>query len=266
MKKRVGGIILLCILFFTTSVYASSNNTQFPKSSDFKGAVYDEVGVLNEEDIEYINNTNSSLKSKTGGQIAVVILNSLNGQDAVSYSVGLFEQLKIGDKNKDNGALIIVAINDGEMRIETGYGTEGFIPDIYANRIVQLMISYFRNTDYSNGIIEGYNQILSLYEEEYGIEVENSRVPENQISNSSDDSYTIGEIFRIIIIIILIMYFFSGGNGKYNSSRRYRNYRGGYWGGGFGGGFGGFGGSSGGFGGFSGGGGSSGGGGASGRW
>lgn len=272
MKKRVCGIILLFILFLNTSVFASSKNIydNLPQADQFTGYVYDEVGVLNQEDIEYINNTNANLKSKTGGQVAIVVVKTLDGIDAVPYGVELFRRLAIGDKEKDNGTLVLIAIEDRKMRIETGKGSEGFIPDVYAYNLINLMKDYFQKGDYSKGIIEAYNQILSFYEEEYNIKVEDAKEPENVLQDEEDlDLWT---IIKYILIIIILMSIFSGGSSG-PRSRRYRNYRGGYWGGGFSGGSwsggsfggsGGFGGSSG--GGFSGGGGSSGGGGATGSW
>lgn len=260
MKRKVGGILLLFILFLTGSVYAQSLEDILPKAESFKGYVYDEVGILNEEDIDYINNTNSNLQSKTGGQIAVVIVNNLKDYDSKEYAVKLFEKLAIGDKEKLNGMLILFSAQDRRVEIETGYGTEGFIPDIYAYEIVNNMISFFKQNQYREGLLEGYNLSLKLYEKEYGIVVENAQTPINEIQEN--DGYSFGEILFTIILLIIIYNVFKGGGGTYIYPTG-RTFRGGFYGG-SGRSF--RGGSSGGFGGFRGGGGRSGGGGAGGSW
>ena len=85
----------------------------------------------------------------------------------------MFKQWKIGDKNLNNGALFLIAIGDGQLRIETGYGTEGFIPDTTAYTIIKNTTSYFPKGDktgkpkaaYQEGIMEGFKEINGYYVE-----------------------------------------------------------------------------------------------------
>lgn len=276
MKKLLATILFAITLVF--NVYA------FDKG-EMSYNVYDETNTLSQESIDYLNKTTYDLKKKTGGEIAVVIVNDLEGYSLEEYATRIFNDIKIGERGKDNGVLMLVALLDEDnrfVRIETGYGSEGFIPDAYASRIIRAMGKVVSENEgdrpFEKAILEGYAQLIKLYEDEYGVDIV-AREPQEEIDYSSDEGegnlfISILPILRIILILFIISLIFrnkNDGGGSGGSSSGGRRDRGPviFWGpGSFGGGFGGssgggFGG--GGFGGF-GGGGSSGGGGASGRF
>lgn len=280
MKKLLATILFALILVL--NVYA------FDKDK-MSYNVYDETNTLSQETIDYLNKTTYDLKKKTGGEIGVVIVKSLEGYSLEEYATKIFNDIKIGDKDKDNGVLILLALLDKDNRqvkIETGYGAEGFVPDAYASRIIREMGRVVAENEndrpFEKAVLEGYAQIIKLYEGEYGVNIA-AREPQEEI-DYSDDNYKDGDpflaIFKLIFIIAVISMIFRNrnnggpGGGSGPGSRRRRQEPVIFWGpgsfGGFGdfGGSGGFGGSSGGFGGGGfggfGGGGSSGGGGASG--
>lgn len=280
MKKLLATILFALILVL--NVYA------FDKDK-MSYNVYDETNTLSQETIDYLNKTTYDLKKKTGGEIGIVIVKSLEGYSLEEYATKIFNDIKIGDKDKDNGVLILLALLDKDNRmvkIETGYGAEGFVPDAYASRIIREMGRVVAENEndrpFEKAVLEGYAQIIKLYEGEYGVDIA-AREPQEEI-DYSDDYYKDGNpflaIFKLIFIIAVISMIFRNrnnggpGGGSGPGSRRRRQGPVIFWGpgsfGGFGdfGGSGGFGGSSGGFGGGGfggfGGGGSSGGGGASG--
>lgn len=268
MKKRIACIFFVFTLILNVYAAFDKNNMSYN--------VYDETNTLSQETIDYLNKTTYDLKKKTGGEIAVVIVNNLEDLSLEEYATKIFNDIKIGDKDKDNGVLILIALLDDENRfvkIEPGYGAEGFIPDAYASRIIRTMGKVVSENEddkpFEKATLEGYAQIIKLYEKEYNVDIV-AREPQEKIDYSKDyDEDPFASIVRIIIIIFIISLIFrnsSGGSGRGGpGGRRRRPVI--YWGPGTFGGFdgsGGFGGSSGGFGGF-GGGGSSGGGGASGR-
>lgn len=209
----------------------------------------------------------------TSTQIYVVTVNDLGGYPPSDYSFRLGEAWGIGQKDKDNGAVILVKPRRGNSRGETfiapGYGLEARINDAYAGRIVRnVMIPYFREDDYYGGVNAAIDVMTERLSGEFNADeaTAEKKVP------------PFAFIMIVIGIIILIVIFFSGGDQHINGDGHHRssgapiffppmmggNRRGGSWGGGFGGG-GSFGG--GGFGGFGGGGGGSfGGGGAGGSW
>lgn len=273
MKKLLATILFAITLVF--NVYA------FDKG-EMSYNVYDETNTLSQESIDYLNKTTYDLKKKTGGEIAVVIVNDLEGYSLEEYGTRIFNDIKIGERGKDNGVLMLVALLDEDnrfVRIETGYGSEGFIPDAYASRIIRAMGKVVSENEgdrpFEKAILEGYAQLIKLYEDEYGVDIV-AREPQEEIDYSEgnlDEDSPLVTIFQIIIILFILAWILKGtkGGGSGGSSSGGRRDRGPviFWGpGSFGGGFGGssgggFGG--GGFGGF-GGGGSSGGGGASGRF
>lgn len=274
MKKLLATILFAITLVF--NVYA------FDKG-EMSYNVYDETNTLSQESIDYLNKTTYDLKKKTGGEIAVVIVNDLEGYSLEEYGTRIFNDIKIGERGKDNGVLMLVALLDEDnrfVRIETGYGSEGFIPDAYASRIIRAMGKVVSENEgdrpFEKAILEGYAQLIKLYEDEYGVDIV-AREPQEEIDYSSDEgegnlfisSFPILRIILILFIISLIFRNKNDGGGRGSGGRRRRPVI--FWGpGSFGGGYGGFGGSGGfggggGFGGF-GGGGSSGGGGASGRF
>lgn len=268
MKKK-SLIIFLLVLLCATPVFADA----LPEATrDFY--VYDEANILSEEAKSKIVATNESLYEQTGAQVVIAVLERLpEGEDINTTATELFEKWKIGDKEKDNGILLLISMVDRKFRIEVGYGLEGAIPDMKANQILDDLTPYFKEEAYEEGILKAFSRMLDLVGEEYDIAIdgtENLPDPEPEPAPASDagGSDIIGLIVRVILLIFIINFFFGGGGGRRGRRRYYRGPRpgpfifpGGGFGGGFGGGSGGFGG-----GGNFGGGGSSGGGGASGGW
>ncbi|MNL14954.1 hypothetical protein D3C87_1359160 [compost metagenome] len=213
------------------------------------GPVMDEVGLLNRSDERELTQLLYDFNRRGVAQVQVLIVPSLNGTPIEQATIQVTDKWKIGDKDKDNGVLFLIAAEDRALRIEVGQGLEGAIPDVYAKRIIaDQVIPLFRAKKYSTGIVVGTHQILALADKEFG--------QENQLGEekSKSGNLPIG-IIILVLIIISVLGRFGGGRGQY--------YRGG--GGGFGGfGGGGFGGGGG--GGWSGGGGGFSGGGSSGSW
>jgi uncharacterized protein len=182
------------------------------------------------------------------------------------YAVRVFRSWKVGQKDKNNGAVLFVFVQDHRMFIGVGYGLEGVLPDALCKRIIDEQIApRFKAGDFDGGLTAGVQAILAATQGEY--KGSGQTVADDQGRRHSDLS-----TFSIIIIVILfvVIRFFQARRGiVYGSGGRYSSWGGGWGGGGWGGGGGGGGGggfSGGGGGGFSGGGGSSGGGGAGGSW
>lgn len=190
-------------------------------------------------------------------QIVVVTVPDMQGLDEYAYSVGLFEQWKIGNDEYDNGVLVLLALEERRIKIEVGYGLEGAITDAEAGRILDAATDYLSNGDYSSGINNIFISIASRVNEEYGYDSDEifSGINTDVQQNTPVNIASYGRLIMLILLLIII----GGGRG----GRRRRGFF--IWpfigGGGFGGGSGGYGGGGFGGGGF-GGGGSSGGGGA----
>lgn len=197
----------------------------------------------------------------TGRQLAVVVVPDMGGYEVEEYANALFNKWGIGEKGKDNGLLLLVALEERRMRIETGYGDEGGLPDVVARRIIDNTLKpAFRAGDYFGGIDQATTQMMAKVAPEYTPKAASPRQQREYDRREGPQAIKLSwwqKIFGVIIGIIilwaviknpwlLLLFMNSGGR------------RGG------GGGWGDFSGGRGGFGGF--GGGRSGGGGASGSW
>ena len=221
-----------------------------PAFPPLTGRVVDDANVLSDSTKSQLTQMLAQEEKQTTNQIVVVTLKSLQGYDIATYGYQLGRAWGIGQKKKDNGALIIVAPNEHKARIEVGYGLEGTLTDAASKVIIdRYMLPAFRRGDYDGGVTAGTNAVLQMLG---GVTLSPPQY--------SDDTQSGGSHFPWFIIVILIWVvfgrflwplFFLGALG---SGRRYGGWGGGFGGGGFGGG------------GFSGGGGSFGGGGASGSW
>lgn len=233
--------------------------------------VNDYTGTLRASDIEMLERKLLAFEDTTSTQIAVVVLRSTGGYDVADYAVKLAQKWGVGGKKNNNGILLLAALDDRAVTIQTGYGMEGAVPDIIAHRIIQNEIKpAFRQRDYYGGLDKATDALIAYTQGEYKADPRQNR--------KSNDGGGVPVVVIIIIVVIIISFISKNGGGG-NRGGRVLTGRGSsdlFWwtllnslgkgggngGGGFGGGFGG--GSGGGFGGFGGGG--FGGGGASGRW
>jgi uncharacterized protein len=212
------------------------------------GRVVDDAGVLSDDTKARLTGILQQLEQKTGDQLVVVTLKALQGQDIATYGYQLGRHWGIGQKGKNNGALLIVAPSEHKVRIEVGYGLEGDLTDAASRVIIEnAILPQFRSGNYDAGIEQGTVEIVRLIG---GGKVDLSKEPEAPQPEHQEKHGIPWVVIAFILVWIIFgrglwpLLFLGGGWG-----------RGGGWGGG------GFGG-----GGFGGGGGSFGGGGASGSW
>ncbi len=215
------------------------------------GFVNDFAHVISADQAQALESYLRGVEQKTGSEIAVVTLPSVEGGDVDAAAVELFKAWGIGKKGKDNGVLILAAIQDRRARIEVGYGLEGVLTDGDAGDILRQQIyPAFKQQQYGAGLMDAAQAIVQR--------IAPDASGQTQVQDQGDEGSGGVNWVKVILIILFVIIFII------SNSRR---GRGGYWGGGgfYGGwGGGGFGGGGGGFGGFGGGG--SGGGGASGGW
>ena len=250
-------------IIFSHTLYAED----FPQRAST--LVTDFTGTLGEGEKSSLERKLVAFNDSTSTQIAVVLMRSTGNYEIADYSVQLFNQWKIGQASKNNGVLILVAVDDHKVWITTGYGIEGVLPDALCRRIIeQDVVPAFRRGDYYAGLEEGTNSIMSIVKGEF--------TAEDYLKTKKKKPVFFPFLMFLFVIFIVIL-------SRFGRAKRYArknnlafwaawallnaasNRSRGSWGdfsggGGFGGG--GFGG--GGFGGF--GGGSSGGGGAGGSW
>ena len=129
------------------------------------GRVTDNADILSKETRRTITESLKAHEQKTGNQIAVLTIPSLEGDSIEEYAVAVFNSWKLGQKGKDNGILVVVAPNDRRMRIEVGYGLEGTLPDGLAGSIIRtIMTPQFKTGNYNDGIQSGIKAIIEVLE------------------------------------------------------------------------------------------------------
>jgi uncharacterized protein len=258
-------LVLACVVAAT----ALAQSLTFPQLT---GRVVDDAGILDAATRQKLEKLSADLEAKSTDQLVVVTLKSLQGTSIEDYGYQLGRQWQIGQKDKNNGVLLIVAPSERKVRIETGYGVEGTLTDALGSFIIQqAILPRFRAGDFQGGITRGAEdivQVLTGDAEEYK---ERARAANAAPGLSFFEMMVI--FFFIVVAIMIIanvmadMRRTSGAvpRGSVRRTRDWTNYNpvvigGGSsgidWGGGGGGGGGGF----------SGGGGSFGGGGSSGSW
>jgi len=127
-----------------------------------QGRVNDYAHVLG-EGANAIDAKLAAHEQRTGEQVVVLTVRSLNGQDIESYANDVFAQWKLGKKGVDNGVLIVVAVDDHRMRIEVGYGLEGTLTDLASSRIIrEHMEPHFADGDYVAGVEAGVDGVLGV--------------------------------------------------------------------------------------------------------
>lgn len=255
MIKKVFLIIGIFIFLQVSFLQAQD----FP---EYTGYINDYANILSGETVSKLTSLIDEIEKKTSSQVAVVTIDTTSPFDIETYAVRLFEKWGIGQRGKDSGVLLLIAVKDRAMRIEVGYGLEGAIPDALAKNIIERdVVPFFKNGDYNSGVIRAVLSISKLIAKEYNVEL--SKLEDLPMPEAAKDSPLFNSLFLLLIIIIFVSlrsgFFWWWLLPTTIQSKRRRD---GFWyGTGFGGSSGGF---SGGFGGF--GGGFSGGGGASGRW
>ncbi len=244
-----------------------------------QGYVTDLAQVIDPATRQKIELLATEVQQKTGAQIAVVTVNSLEGQSREDYAADLYKHLGIGAKGKDNGALILIAPKDRQYKIEIGYGLEPVINDARAGDVGRDMVPDLRKSDYSAAALIGTTGIAQFIAADAGVQL--SGIPQRAARPPTREApwWLAWVIFGgIFLLIRALSRAGRGGSGPRGGSGGGMGSAlpwillgsgmgrgGGGWGGGFGGSSGGWGGGGGGgFGGF--GGGMSGGGGAGGSW
>jgi uncharacterized protein len=245
----------LCFLFlvFNFSFAAAPEPPASPQNY-----VNDLAGIINDDIESKLNSYLKELEQKTTAQIFVLTIRSLDGEDIAGFSLKMAEKWKPGQKGKNNGVLITVALNDRKYRFEIGYGLEGTLPDSFVGTLGrQHLVPYFKKGDYGTGIFNAALAITGKIAEHEGIEI--TGMPKIKRTKQKQKNSAVEIAVFIVMFIVL-------GLAALASLRR-RYHGGGMWYGGYGGGFGGGGFGGGGFDSFGGGGGGDfGGGGASGDW
>jgi uncharacterized protein len=269
-SRRLSRFALLLSLFFLGAFCAAGENI---KNIHPTGYVTDLAGIISAEKKANLEALCTELEQKTGAQMAIVTVQSLEGESVEQFAVDLFKQLGVGEKKDKRGVLLLVAPKDRKYRIEVGYGLEPVINDARAGDAGRAMVPFLRQNDFGKAAEVGAWQLAKYIADDAGVTLSGQPPAVRHQDQGGNFKFPVGLLLIAFFVLFRVISGLSrGGGGRgfgggggllwfllgmLSSGGGRSSGGGGSWGGG------GFGGS-GGFGGF--GGGSSGGGGASGSW
>ncbi|MBP9792125.1 MAG: TPM domain-containing protein [Rickettsiales bacterium] len=220
-KRLLSCISLFCLLFIFANFSWS-----FPALT---GRVVDQANILSSVTKDKLIQTLANLEKTTTDQVVIVTVVTLDGSAIEDYGYKLGRHWGIGQKGKDNGVLIILALKERVVRIEVGYGLESVLTDAVTSDIIRnVMVPELKEGKYDQAFLNGTNQIIKIL---------SSEKQENIDGTSS------GQIVNIILLLLFLSFFFSrsvrravffGGGGSSGSGSGGGGFSGG--GGGFGGG------------------------------
>jgi uncharacterized protein len=154
---------LLAALLLSVTTFA-----QKPVPELWNVRVHDEAHVLSQQTIDQLEKLLTQYEDSTSNQIAILIINTLDNEVLEEYSLRVAETWKLGQKDKDNGVLLLIAVEDHKMRIEVGKGLEGVLTDALSNRIIRNeMAPAFRRADFDGGVTAAINGIVAAIGGEY---------------------------------------------------------------------------------------------------
>lgn len=175
--------------------------------------VTDYTNTLSAEDKQKLENKLDAFNDSTSTQIAVVIIKSVGDYDINEYGATLGRKWGIGQKGKNNGILVLVAINDHKMTIQTGYGAEGALPDVITEQIrVNDINPRFRQGDYYGGLDVGTDDIIKYTKGEY-------KADKKQVAPPEKSGGSIAILIFIVIVILILVFRNRGGGGQIIGSR-----------------------------------------------
>ena len=241
--------------------FAGANDDAFP---DFTAPVVDAAGVLDTALVGSLSGELQAFRDAGGPQVAVAVVDTTGNRSIEDYAIDLAREWGVGDADRDDGVVVLLAIDDRRLRIEVGSGVEGDLTDVAAARIVdEVMVPRLAAGDNDGAVREGARAVMATWSGEEWVDPGISPVPSDDTASTPGWVSAVFFLFFLIVVIGLpilgTVLRRTGGLGGVVF------LPGGFSGGGFGGGGGG--GFSGGFGGFGGGGGGGfSGGGASGSW
>lgn len=195
MKKFFYYFILTCFIF-STNLLAQIN---FPSLT---GRVVDNAKILTTSQLKSLTAILKKHEEQTSNQIVVLTLKNLDGYEIADYGYQIARYWKLGQKDKNNGVLLLISLEDRKLRIEVGYGLEGVLTDKISHEIIEYTIKpEFKKGDYYQGVLKGVKAIIKSIKGEY----KKSNSPQTY-KDESFISHLPFEFLGFITLFIFIFY------------------------------------------------------------
>ncbi len=199
-NRRWSAALALLLAFALIAAFVAVAAPNYP---ELTGRIVDNANLLTAEDRAAIEAELTALEATSTDQVAVVTVNTLDGYAIEDYSIGLARKWAIGQKDKDNGIVLLVAPKDRKVRIEVGRRLEPMMTDTMAALIVEnAILSKFRRGDYSGGIRDGVRDIKAVLlgdAEEVKTRARGGRTPQ-------DDPTALIHILLFLAIVAFVLW------------------------------------------------------------
>lgn len=206
MKRLITLLALVAVMLTVAAQTYTAASVPNPKLRCNSCYVSNPDGILSSSAEQRLNQILTNLEAKNSVQVAVVVINSIGYDDEYTFAHELFNLWRIGKEGKDNGVLILFVSDIRAVKIETGYGVEGLLPDAVCDGILNdVMFPYFRHAYYDEGFIAGVEAIKSRLTTDEAMEelLLNTNSPRSNFVNA------VATYLVIAFIVLLILSWWS---------------------------------------------------------
>jgi len=206
--KEVISISLVILLLFLCAPASFANET-FPKPV---GAINDFAGVIQAQYKQSMNSLALEVLEKTGTSVVVATFKSIGDNDPAGFASRLYETWGIGKKGEDKGVLILLAVKERRVRIETGYGVEGILPDGLVGEILdKYVVPFLKTDDYGKGLSNAMIAVSTIVARDANVSL-TGKTPVYKPSTRRTDRG--GNLFTLILFVIIITMLLSTKQGR----------------------------------------------------
>jgi len=199
LYRRIQAAVV--ILLFACSIALASTPEPPAVPRDY---VVDLANIISAESQQQLNTFLRELEQKTSAQLLVLTVQSLDGQNIEEFAFNIKEKWKLGQKGKDNGVLLVVAVKDRKYRIEVGYGLEGVLPDSLVGSLGrEYLVPYFRKGDFASGIIAGTLAMVRTIAEHDRVQI--TGLLDIRVSRGYDTAIPLKPAHLVIMAILFVI-------------------------------------------------------------
>jgi uncharacterized protein len=210
MKKLLLPILLFCFVVANAQI-----EKILPAAPNPPKLVVDFTSTLTPDQINALESKLKVYDDTTSNQIAVVLVGNTGIYEIADYAYQLGRKWGVGNKEFNNGIVVLVSIEKHQVFIATGYGLEGAVPDMIAKQIIESsIVPNFKGNDYYGGLNKGTDDLIAAIKGEY-------KAPPGYANRNKENQFPVGIIIFIIIFILLSIKNRNGGGGSYMSRRGY---------------------------------------------
>jgi uncharacterized protein len=207
LRFRLFILLLLILVSFAPPISAEVRVPSQPPNY-----VVDLAGVIDSNAEASLNSYLKELELKTSAQVVVLTITSLDGQSIENFSINLaHDQWKLGQKGKDNGVLLLIAIEDRKYRFEVGYGLEAILPDSQVGSIGrQYLVPHFKKGDFSTGILSATLAVINIIATDADVklgDLPRMEIPRGYNNVGETKLSPIGKLFSLLFFVAMIYFF-----------------------------------------------------------